>query len=641
MKPFIYVRSYSTIAGAALALALTAAAPSAQANVFASNVKINGGLSNVSVAPGASVSISYILNEPASAGMTIQILSGATAVRTISLAGGGAGTLRGTNIVVWDGKNDSNSNVPGKTYSISIRAASSGYAVWTKITDDDNAGNYVYEARGIAVDRNTNSPYYGRVFVGNAFDNSGQGTSANYGDYLGIQKLNADGSYADEGGFSDGGISWVGNGYAPWRIRVSDDDYVYVEDWSAAGDIYRFDGAISSASVLQVFAPDAGFSQGSWSGFCLAGKGTNTVLWARDVNYPGSVGISKFSVEPDGTFDPAAGTKVVGANGAPGLDYYPCPLALDKAGAIYTVQYHEDQGNTNALAYRFPPYDPSTNGGLPEHTADWISGPGDDYSGGHGVAVDPTGTFVAACFWGYFGSSWTSGNLKILKATDGTVVTNLDLGVAYPNSRTSDPTHHMDTDADWDAVGNLYYLDDGAACWRAFSPPGTNVATTVAVPVVQVISAQPPNITSIGVSGGMVTIHFTGGSNDVASAFSLLSATVASGSYSPATGAIITGGGGSFQATVLASGPMRFYRIARVGTTSMQITSLKVASGTVTIDFTGSPADSPSALTLLSSATANGTYSSAAGANISLISPGVFRATVPTNGPRQFYRIGK
>src|ERR1035441_9269468 len=149
MKPPIYARRYSNIGGLALAFAPTAAAPSAQANVFASNVKINGGMSSVSVAPGASVSISYILNEPASAGVTIKILSGATAVRTISLAGGSAGTTRGTNVVVWDGKNDSNTNVPEANYSVSIRAASSGYAGWTKLTDDDNPGNYVFEARGL------------------------------------------------------------------------------------------------------------------------------------------------------------------------------------------------------------------------------------------------------------------------------------------------------------------------------------------------------------------------------------------------------------------------------------------------------------------------------------------------------------
>jgi hypothetical protein len=546
-------------------------------------------------------------------------------------------------MVVWDGKNGSNANVPEGNYSVSIRAAASGYAAWTKITDDNNQGNYVWEARGIAVDRNTNSAYYGRVFVGNSFDNSSQGTSTNYGDYLGIQKLNADGSYADEGGFSDGGISWGGSGYAPWKIRVSDDDYVYVEDWSANGDIYRFDGAISSASRLQAFAAPADGSQGSIGGFCLAGKGTNTVLWAADASSAGSLGIKKFPVQPDGTFGVTNGTRVVGVGGSPGLSSYPFTVALDKAGVIYTLQSASFQGDSSARVFRFPAYDPATNGGAPELTADWVTGPGDDYCGGHGIAVDPTGTYVAACFWGYYIPPWTSGNLKILKAADGTVVTNLDLGVSYPSRLTlnNDPTHHMATDADWDAVGNLYYLDDWPGCWRAFSPPGANAATTMALPVVQVTSAQPPFITSIGVSGGMVTIHFTAGSSDTASAFALLSSPVAKGTYSPAAGTIITGSGGSFQATVPANGPVQFYRVSRLGTAAMQITSLKVAGGTVTIDFTGASSDTPSALTLLSSAAVNGTYSPAAGASISLVSPDVFRATAPTNGPRQFYRIGK
>jgi len=278
---------------------------------------------------------------------------------------------------------------------------------------------------------------------------------------------------------------------------------------------------------------------------------------------------------------------------------------------------------------------------VPELTADWVAGPGDDYCGAQGVAVDPTGTYVAACFWGYLPSDgpYTSGNIKIFNAANGTVVTNLDLGVAYPNNLTSDPFHHMDTDADWDAVGNLYYLDDWSLCWRAFSPPGANQATTVALPVVQVILS--PYITGIGVSAGTVTIHFTGASSDPAWAFLLLSAPAAQGPYSPAAGAIITGSGGTFQATVRMNGPVQFYRIERLATIPPHITNLSVAGGTVTINFTGSPSDSFSAFTLLSSAAVNGTYSSAVGASIIQVSPGLFRATVLTNGPTQFYEISK
>ena len=628
-------------------LALAAAAPSARANVFASNVKINGGITNLAVAPGTNVSISYILNEPASAGVTISILSGATAVRTINLAAGSAGTLRGTNLVVWNGKNDSNANVPGGTYAVSIKAASSGYAGWTKITDDNNVGNYVWEARGIAVDRNTNSPYYGRVFVGNSWDNSGGGTSLYYGDYLGIQKLNADGSYADEGGFSDGGVDWPGQGYAPWKIRVSDDDYVYVEDAYSAGDIYRFDGSISSASRLHAFAAPQDYSLGSFTGFCLTGNGTNTWLWAADNNSPGSLGIEKFPVQAGGTFNVTNSTQVVGVSSFPGLNWPPWAVTVDRAGAIYPVQQTTDQTQAGSLAwaFRFPAYDPATNGGAPEFTSDWVMGGRNDYCGGYGIAADATGTYVAAAFWGYYdlgSGNYLAGNLKILRAVDGTVVTNLDLGVTYTNDWTSNPTLHADTDADWDAVGNVYYLDDVGSCWRAFSPPGTNQATTVALATIQVTgSVQAPHITSIGVSNRMVIIHFTGGVSDVPASFVLLSASVAAGPYPTAAGATITGGSGSFQAMVPTNGPMQFYRIMRLGTVPLQLTRLTVASGMVIIKFTSAPGDSPSAFTLLSSAAAKGTYSTAAGASIIQLSPGVFQATVPTNGPSQFYQLRK
>jgi hypothetical protein len=650
MKSPQHLPCNAIIGGLALTLALATVAPSVHANVFASNAKINGGMTNVSVAQGASVSISYILNEPASGGVTIKVFSGATAIRTLSLAAGASGTVRGLNTVVWDDRDNSGNTVPAGNYSVSITAASSGYGGWTVTTDDNNDGNYSYYSFGIAVDRNTNSPYYGRVFVGNSSDNSAGGTSLLLGDYVGIQKLNADGSYADEGGFSTGGVAWSGGGFAPWKIRVSDDDQVYVEDFSSAGDLYRFDGAISMNSMQYVFAAPSDYSMGQWSGFCLVGKGTNTVLWAADYNNPPNcLGIEKFSMQPDGTFDATNGTQVVAVGGS--LDAEPFDVALDMTGNIYAVQNLVDSGNPAARVLAFPAYNPATNGSAPETNATWAVGAGnDEYAGAHGLAVDPTGTYVAVACWGVFGaSSYVNGSTTIFYATNGAVVTNVDLDVSIPSKWTTnavpplDPTHHLDMDCDWDLAGNLYYLDDWPGVWRAVSPPGPNQSTTVALPLVQVVtSGQPLNITGITVSGSMITIHFTAGSSDTAGGFVLLASSTAQGPYSPAAGAIITGSGGSFQATIPVSGSAQYYRIERSGATvALHITSLRVAGGTVTLDFTGSPSDSPSALTLLSSASANGSYSAAAGATIIQLSPGQFQATAVTNGPSQFYRIGK
>jgi hypothetical protein len=72
-----------------------------------------------------------------------------------------------------------------------------------------------------------------------------------------------------------------------------------------------------------------------------------------------------------------------------------------------------------------------------------------------------------------------------------------------------------------------------------------------------------PDITGISVSGGTVTIKFTGGASDPASAFTLFSSGTVSGVYNSAAGAVVTGSAGSYTATVPTNGAMQFYRIQR------------------------------------------------------------------------------
>ena len=66
-----YLQPNSILCGLALALGLTSLAPSARANVYATNIKLNGSLTNVTIVQGAGVAIRYVLNEPASAGVTV------------------------------------------------------------------------------------------------------------------------------------------------------------------------------------------------------------------------------------------------------------------------------------------------------------------------------------------------------------------------------------------------------------------------------------------------------------------------------------------------------------------------------------------------------------------------------------------
>ena len=94
---------------------------------------------------------------------------------------------------------------------------------------------------GMAVDKNPNSPYYGRVVVGCATSAAANGVIQNCGFY----KFNADGTPADEGSFgyanyttNDAGQTGSGEiapatapGFFQWRnpstIRIGEDDRIY------------------------------------------------------------------------------------------------------------------------------------------------------------------------------------------------------------------------------------------------------------------------------------------------------------------------------------------------------------------------------------------------------------------------------
>jgi len=68
-------------------------------------------------------------------------------------------------------------------------------------------------------------------------------------------------------------------------------------------------------------------------------------------------------------------------------------------------------------------------------------------------------------------------------------------------------------DVAWDNVGNLYAADGFAGRWRAYSPPGTNQSTTVAIPTVQITVPTPPVLSKPSYSGGQFQFTLTGETN--------------------------------------------------------------------------------------------------------------------------------
>ncbi len=519
---------------------------------------------NITTASGTAVNISYLLNEPATLGVTVNILSGTNVVRAIPVTAGGAGARKGTNLVTWDGLGTGGSALPGGTYSVSITAGASGFTNWTQTSTDTNAGYYVFSPRGIAVNNNPNSLYYGRVFVGNATQNS---TTTNAGDLAGLLKANADGSLADEGqGNTNGfqaGVQWGTDDFNgnPHFLRYGQDDRIYALDWDDLGVVIACD-MITSTNQVVLSADNysanvvAGFSQG-WGEFDVTDAGTtNGRIWLGDNDSSGA-GLW-FWHTVNGVADPNdnMGNQVIAVGGD--LDLFADGGSMmDENSNIFVGQNISSTGSGSPRALAFPHWD-----GVSTFTtgAVWKAGGGDDnFLGNFDLALDSRANpkYVA------LGLS-VSGGLRVLDAKTGLVITNGTQVLTNLDST------NLYFGVAWDGAGNLYGAinnNSGTSnLWRVFSPPGTNQATTLAVETIQVggSGSAAIQITSIVINGTTVTINFTAGTSDSASAFTLQSSVTANGGYASVGGASVSQtSAGHFQVTATTSGTARFYRIKR------------------------------------------------------------------------------
>jgi hypothetical protein len=484
-----------------LVVAFLSFSQNAQANVYATNLRLNGGTTNIAPS-GTNYSLSYVLNEPADSGVIIDVTSGTNIIRTFTIPNG-PGTSRGTNLVIWDGRDAASNSLPPGVYSFRVTAAAAGYVGWTQISDDANDGNYVYEPRGIAVNKNPNSPYYGRVFVGNAFPAPNDVVP---GDKVGLLKLNADGSPAEEGEYSTGGWLWSGDDFSPWKLEVAPDDRVYVNDWFSRGIILSFDQTLSSNSLRMVLRSDNWPNGGAvnLSGPFISRSGTNTQIWMADASL-GGVGIRRWNLNANGVIETNdLGTTVVQAGPGTDLPFYPYDVAVDQSNRVYTIQYRPTPPNESTYrVFRFPAYNEA---GPAPTNADWKIGLADNtMAGATGISVDPTATYVAVSFRGLIAppAAPQFGSVRVFYATNGAPVVK--------PTPTDNPNHDY-WDASWDNVGNLYVIDNIASVWRVYSPPGKNQATTVAVATLTVPGAGPaaPILTNAAYANGLFQCQLLG-----------------------------------------------------------------------------------------------------------------------------------
>jgi hypothetical protein len=534
-------------------------AGSARANVYATSIKLNGTQTGVvNTSQGNSVSINYILNDNATAGVKISILSGTNIVRTISIASGAAGTLKGSNTVSWDGKDGNGANVAVGSYSVSVNAAHLGYSGWTQITSDSNTNNYIYRPRGIAVNKNITSPYYGRIFVGNTAAGPNAATHA-WGDEAGIYKLNADGTPSTDGAGAFGTAGYFSNpnnvdGFdSPINLKVFEDDRVYWNNWINIGEFVAADMLLTTNQIVLgegTYSANPYYPNMNLHHFTVTDAGTtNARFYIADQNFPSS-GLWWYPMTNGyaNTNDFPAGFQAIQTGSSVPLR---CDgIDIDVHTNIYVSQTRGGAGNQDQRAYCFTNWDGQTT--IYDQPAAWAVGAGDDgFRNVYDVALDSVQNPHYIAYSMAPSIAPVSYGIRLLNAADGSIaLSNIDNTIGYHS-------------CNWDAVGNLYGGAD-ASRWRAWSPPGANNATTPALATLQIApGVTAPHITSISNNGTVVTINFTADAADAASAFTLQGSSTVNGTYASTGATAVANGGGSFTFSTAASGSTEFYRISR------------------------------------------------------------------------------
>jgi len=540
-----------------LALAAPLLASSARANIYVTNLRFGGAVLLTNSAAVTNINITYILNEPA-LGVTINISSNGNVLRTLTATNGAQGALFGSNLMVWD-STDSN-GVPATTgsYSVSVTAAGSSRSNWTQISQDNSPGNYTFAPRGLAVNNNSNSLYYGRVFIGNAAEN------APYilpGDQDTILKLNADGSFAADGSNGDGGYDMVdfGDDGEPQKMRVAEDDRLYMMDLDQR-QLAAFDMLLSTNEIVMTIANydenqfwlDGSIDTGlGWFSMDVTGANTtNGLIWLGQWD-AGGAGIWNWHLT-NGVADPNddTGNWVVEVGGSLGVAASG-GLMVDTNFDIFVGQYLTNAVASNSACMDFTNWNKGLSyGGAPiSNGVAWnVGSTNNAFLGVYDTTIDSRqhANYVACALDNGPGNgSPFTGGIRILDAHTGAVlVTNLDATNQYYVTA-------------WDNVGNLYAASDTSRLLRVFSPPVVTNQETASGSL-QIV----PAIASITVNGTTVTITFIGSKSDQIGQVELQRCSALNGEFTVDPGAVVVGlAPGVFVFTTTVNGSFQFYRI--------------------------------------------------------------------------------
>ena len=391
------------------------------------------------------------------------------------------------------------------------KAAGPGYiqGVANQVSEDSN--NFVKFAnqRGLAVNKNTNSPYFGRIYVavgGAGTVASNQFTLGSRSVTDGIYLLNADqtdavgqGNTGLNAGLNDGkGFdALAASGESPGRLFVGPDDSLYIADWSDANggvsvtDANVATNALATNVLFGLGGPTASTNMhGSVSSVYVEGSlaGGNLVVFTQDEDLGSRNGVYRYDIgsgplpysQPETlAFTYGLGAQVAKITRGPDGKWYCSNRRADNASTTGVFVLSED-GSTQLWSSR-------------DAWRELVGNPtAFDIPFGEcrGFDVSADGKYLASI-------RGNTNSLSIVPMDGG--IPNITNLVVVPTV----PTTSIGRDLTFDAVGNIYTVSSGQGLLRIYSPGGFSVVTTgsdgtleMLVPQVDVSVAAVDNFAS-------------------------------------------------------------------------------------------------------------------------------------------------
>ncbi len=418
------------------------------------------------------------------------------------------------------------------TYAITVTKVSGpGYlaGVTNQISADTNILMRFVNQRGVSVNKNPASPYFGRVYV----SVSQIGTNAASGRVLsdGIYVLNADQTSALGQGNNGltGGINFTNppsNAESPHRVTVGADDNLYIADWSdTSGSVYVTDPNVASGTNVLggptgsqfPILTNSGKIHGSIPAVYTEGSlaKSNLTVWVIDEDLQTNRD-STNKTELNSLWRWSIGSKPLPATNPPvkvgsgPLIAFASQLAdftRGPDGKWYFLQRRANAGTTGLFVRSSDNLTTLWNSLTESRKLLNNTNAADLLLEISAVDISPDGKYLAVL-------KRDDNSIIILPLTGG--VPNITNRIVMPVSATT-PSGR---DLAFDAAGNLYSVSDGQGLLRIYSPGGTTVATTfwngnftVSSPPLLTVKATSPVTAEGGPNPGVFAISRSGDTN--------------------------------------------------------------------------------------------------------------------------------